>query len=138
MKKIKKTFLVIFVLLLILIGLINEDFVKFLLSGQSDTYNVILVRHNYSIIIGISIITVLSIFYYDKRKLIKYLMIFCLVFLVISLRTFAVIKKPNKIVVISGLSFIPLKKCEIKEHNDCGSFFDFFLNKKVDQIIEDK
>lgn len=135
MKKVQKISIGILILIIASFSLIGEDFIKFLLSGQSATYNVYLVRHHYLLVIGIAFIALLSNFYYEKSKLYKYLLRVSLVLLILSLKTYAVVKSTNNTVLVSGFSFIPINKCEVTKIDNCDIGFGFFLEKKVRETM---
>ncbi len=113
---------------------VSEDFLKFLLLRESATYSAILIRHNYIIVYGIALIVIFLIFYLKKNQLIKYLLGIALTFWVLSLRTFVVVKNYNT-VLVSGISFFPISKCELIEEDDCYVKFSFFLESKVEKNI---
>lgn len=119
------------------LSLIPEDFVKFMLSGQSATYSATLIRHSCIVVYGISLIVIFLIFYLKKNKFIKYLLGIALVFWGLSLRTFVVVKNYNNTVLVSGFTFVPINKCEIIEKDDCNVKFSLFLKDKVNKAISE-
>lgn len=132
----KKILLSIIILAISSVSLVDEDFLKFLISGQSATYSAILIRHSYIVVYGISLIVIFLIFYI-KKKFIKYLLGIALVFWGLSLRTFVVVKSYNNTVLVSGFSFVPINKCEMIEEDVCDVKFSFFLKDKVKRAISE-
>lgn len=132
----KRILLSVIVLVISSSSLIGEDILKFLLSGQSATYSVYLVRHNYFVVYGLSLIVIFLIFYSRKNKLNMYLLGMFLVFWVLSLRTFAVVKNYDT-TLVSGIAVIPLYNCEVVQGDSCDMVFDFFLEDKVKKAISD-
>ena len=136
MKK-KKTVIGLIILLIASSCLINEDFAKFILSGQSGTYNVILVRHSFLTVLSISIMAMVFNLISERRKLFKYLLGTSILLLVISLKTFAIVKNSNNITVVSGISIFPIYNCEVSNTGDCKMGFCFFLQDEVNKAVED-
>jgi len=116
------------------LSLISEDFLKFLLAGQSDTNSILLVRHSSITVFTLSLIVILFIFLFNKRHLYKYLLGISLVFWVFSLRTFVVMKS-HDIFLISGFSIFPIKKCEVSPKDRCFVKFDFLMKREVEKAI---
>ena len=132
-----KVILGILILMIASLSLVPEDFVKFMLPGQSATYNATLIRHSCIIVYGISLIVIFLIFHLKKNSFIKYLLGIALVFWGLSLRTFVVVKNYNNTILVSGFTFVPINKCEIIEEDDCDVNFSFFLKEKVKKAISE-
>lgn len=135
MKK-KKIILGLLIVLLASFSFISEGFVKFILSGQSGSYNVILARHSFLIVIGIAMIAMLFNLILERRKIYKYLLGVSIVLLVISLKTFAIVKNSNHTILVSGFSFFPIYKCEMIKTGDSEVVFCFFLKDEVEKAFE--
>ncbi len=133
----KKRIILSFIILIISSSsLVSEDLVKFLLSGQSATYSVFLIRHSYIVVYGLSLIVIFLIFYLKKNKVNRYLLGMFLIFWILSLRTFAVVKNYDT-TLVSGIGIVPICKCEVVQEDDCDIIFDFFLEDKVKKAISD-
>ncbi len=133
----KKIIIGLLILLIASFSFISEDFVKFLLSGQSGSYNVILVRHSFLIVLSISLIATLLNLISERRKIYKYLLGVSIVLLVMSLKTFAIVKNGKNTILVSGFSFFPIYKCEVIKKSDGEVVFCFFLKDEVENAIDD-
>jgi len=127
----------IIILAIASLSLVSEDFLKFLLSGHSATYDVSLVKHSCWVVFGISLIFILINFLMQKSNQKKILLGISFVFLILSLKTYAVDKNTENVILVSGFSFIPINKCEITEFNDCDIKIGFFLKNEVEKAISD-
>lgn len=131
-----RIFLSVIILLISSSSLVDGDLFKFLFSGQSSTYGVFLIRHNYLVVYGLALIVIFSLFYLRKNKLNKYLLGISLILWLLSLRTFAVVKNYDT-TLVSGISIIPICKCEVVKEDSCDMIFDFFLEDKIKKAISD-
>jgi len=131
----KKIFISVFVLGVSSLSLISEDFSKFLLSGQSNTYNISLIRHNSIVVFAIALVVILFIFLYKKRNVYKYLLGISLVVWVLSQRTYAIVENHDPI-LISGFSVFPVNRCKFFLKENCRVKFDYFLAKEVEDAIK--
>jgi hypothetical protein len=128
--------LIILILVTASFSLIREELLKFLISGHSATNNIIVVRHSYFVVFGISIIPVLCILFLGKKNWASSLFVMSWLTLILSLRTFAIDTSQRHPLLISGISFFPISKCEITEMNRCNVSFTFFLGDKIDQVMK--
>lgn len=129
-------------LLVLLISSVNyvldEDLLKLLLTGHSATYNVYFVKHNYSLVFGLSTMVIVFGFFSKKMKWAQYILGLSLVFWLLSLRTYAIIKDDN-IIIVKGVTFVSISKCEVSSHDsNCVGMFDFFLKSELENIIHNE
>lgn len=98
----------ILVTILLSLGLLSDDFLKFFLSKSSATYNVDLYRFDflYTLLLGLSIL----IFFFLSRKneRYKYYLFVAMVLTILSMFTYAIVHNPNGNFKVFGFSFIPL------------------------------
>lgn len=118
------------------LSLINEDLSKFLLSGQSNTYDISLIRHNSVVVFAISLVVILFIFLFKKSNVYKCLLGISLVVWVLSQRTYAIMKERD-ITVISGFAVIRLDRCKLSPKDNYRVNFDFFMAKEVEKAIKE-
>lgn len=117
------------------LSLISEDFSKFLLSGQSNTYSISLVRHSSVVVFAISLVVIFFIFFFKKNNVCKWLLGISIVVWVLSQRTYAIVKSQDTI-LISGFAVIPVNRCKLSSKGNCDVKFDFFLAKEVEKAIK--
>ncbi len=132
----KKILLSVIILVISSTSLLGEDLIKFLLSGQSATYSVFLIRHNIFVGYLLSLLAIFLIFYLKKNKVIKYLLGIVLIIWVFSVRTIAVVKIYDTTLVY-GIGIIPIYKCEVVQKDNCDIIFDIFLEEKVKKAVSD-
>ncbi len=136
MKNTKKVLISLIVLGVTSLSLISEDFSKFLLSGQSNTYDISLFRHNPVLIFTISLLVILFIFLYQRGKLYKWLLGVSMVIWILSQKTYAIVYSHDK-VIISGFTVIPVSRCKLNLKENCKVKFDFFMPTKVEEAIKE-
>ncbi len=113
-------------------SLINEDFYKLLLSGQSNTYSMSLIKHNPIVIFAISLVVILFIFLFKKGLLYKYLLGISLVVWLLSQRTYVIVEKGQDAILVSGFAIVPFNKSKLSAKNNCSVNFYFFMNKEIE------
>lgn len=135
MKKIKLFKLVIYSII-ILLSIINyeSDAIKFIFSGHSATYEIDMIRHHFFLTLFLAILLVGLSIYNDFKK--KRWQIYWIIFIsatwIFTMQTYAVNRSQN--VLISGWSFVKLKKCDLTKNNlDSIIVLDPYLQKKIMQ-----
>ncbi len=131
----KKAILIALIILTASFSLIEEDLLKFLISGHSATYSIIVVRHSSFFVFALSIIPIVCTFLLGKNRWSGILLFLSWMALILSLRTFAVDRSGTNPVLISGVTFFPISKCEMTETHRCKVRFAFFLGKKAESIM---
>ncbi|MFN8260034.1 MAG: hypothetical protein U0X41_03745 [Chitinophagales bacterium] len=135
MNKIKNILFSLLILIVASFSIIDEDLLKFLLSGQSGTYNVSLVRYNYMIVFVISLLAIFFLFHLKRNNIFKYLFGISLQLLFLSLRTFAIVNN-HKTVLISGYAIFPISECEVTANDSCPVKFDFLIKDEIKRAIK--
>ena len=133
--KIKKLFLIILIMAIASFGLISEDLLKFLLSGHSATKGMILIRHNFLIVLAISFIAIGFTVFLERSRWNRYLLGVSLILLVLSLRTFVIDANNKNIILVSGFSIFQISKCEFSELDSCNVKFGVFLGSRVEKEL---
>lgn len=116
------------------LSLISEDFSKFLLSGQSNTYSITLIRQSSVVVFTMSFVVILFIFLFKKNNVYKYLLGISLVIWLLSQRTYAIVKNHDTI-LISGFAVIPVNRCKLSLKENCSVIFEFFMAKEVEKAL---
>lgn len=105
---------IVFYCIVIVLSVINyeSDLIKFLFSGYSSTYDVVMIRHSYFIVMPLAILFVIfSIARKFRNEIwIRYGMIVALVFWVLSMRTAAYVSTDSTLA--SGWSFVKIYSCK--------------------------
>lgn len=109
MSKKNKIWLSVAALLIASLSLVSEDFSKFVMTGHSATYNITLIKHNFTITLILGILTIIFVVYSNRSKVYKNIMWLCFVLLVLSLKTYAIVEGDENTYFVSGYSFIPIK-----------------------------
>jgi uncharacterized membrane protein len=135
MINIKNTLISITILAVASLSLISDDFLKFLLSGRSNTYDASLIRHSPITVFLMSFVVIFFVFLLKRKHIYKYLLGISLVFWMLSLSTFIVVKNHNTI-LISGFSLFPISSCEVFPKDKRTMKFYFFLGKEVEKAID--
>ena len=135
MPKLLKFILILLICLIASLSLLSDDFVKFLLSGQSATVNVILIRHHYLFVFALALLPIFSIVYMRSTKSGWLCLFLSWVIFIFSLQSYALDKNAKDAVLISGIGIFPVQKCVLTESNNCASGFSFFLGDEVVQAI---
>jgi hypothetical protein len=133
---------IIFYLIVIALSTINyeSDMVKFLFSGYSSTYDVVIIRHSPYLIISLAALVILLSIAKKLKNIIwlKYILPFAIFCWVLSMRTAAYVYTDG--ILVSGWSFIRINsyKCSTKnetggksEVESCHIDFDPFLNRRI-------
>lgn len=131
----KKLFLILLIIVIASLGLVSEDFLKFLLSGHSATKGMILIRHNSLTVAGIALIAIGFTIFLERSRWNRYLLSVSLILLVLSLRTFVIDANNKNIVLVSGFSIFQISKCEFSELDNCKVKFGIFLGGKVQKEL---
>ena len=119
----------------------DNDLLKFLFTGYSSTYDIIIIRHHYLLTVFFAtLIVALSVYSGVKKiKWTKYLLIPVVCIWIFSMRTYALVTTEN--ILVSGWSFIPFNRCELgdainsKEKLTCVINYDPFLMEKLEKEL---
>ena len=141
MSKIKLGQIILYLMVIVLSTINYEsDMVKFLFSGYSSTYDVVIIRHSPYLIISLAALAILLSIAKKVKTVfwLKYTIPFAIVFWVLSMRTTAYVYADGTLV--SGWSFIRISSCKCSAKKEtvgkfdvesCDIDFDPFLNKKL-------
>lgn len=133
---------VILYLIVTVLSTINyeSDLAKFLFSGYSSTYDVVIIRHSPYLIISLAALTIALSIAEKIRNVfwLKYAIPFAAFFWVLSMRTTAYVYTDGTLV--SGWSFVRVSNCKCSiekeavgksEVESCDIDFDPFLDRKL-------
>lgn len=113
---------------------LGEDLLKFLVTGNSATYNVIIVRHDLITVMILDVLLVLAIVYLRNSVLLvvaKYLLI---IIWVISLRFYVININENKISL--NILLFPVINTELIHNGEVHNFsFDLLLFNKIKKNV---
>jgi hypothetical protein len=123
----------------------ESDLAKFLFSGYSSTYDVVMIRHSPYLVISLAVVIIfLSIVEKIKKILrLKYAIPFLVVFWILSMRSSAYVYSDDTLV--SGWSFIRIRsyKCQNEketpgksEIGSCNIDLDPFLDRKLKEKLK--
>jgi hypothetical protein len=141
MKKIKLGRIILYLIVIVLSTLNYEsDFAKFLFSGYSSTYDVIMIRHSPYLVISLAAIAIFLSIAGKIRNVfwLKYAIPVAFGLWILSMRTAAYVETDSTLV--SGWSFIRIasSKCstekgsaDTQEVESCDIDFDLFLDSKL-------
>ncbi|HEY0743508.1 MAG TPA: hypothetical protein VGD40_18700 [Chryseosolibacter sp.] len=145
MNKVKPGHIILY-LTVVVLSVINyeSDIVKFLFSGYSATYDVVMIRHSrYLIILSAVLLISLSIVQQIKKKQwLKLPPFFAIVFWLLSMRTAAYVETDGTLV--SGWSFIRISSCKCfndmhttrdSSAENCNIQFDPILHRKLKEHL---
>jgi len=131
----KKLLIIIVILGVASLSLVDEDLAKFVLSGQSATYGVDLVRHSAIVVFTISLVVILFLFLFKKGNVYKYLLGISLLVWLLAQRTYVIVQNRDKILV-SGFAVFPVYSSSLSGKDTCSVRIDLFMAGEVEKGIK--
>jgi hypothetical protein len=132
---IKKILISIVILGVASLSLVDEELTKFLLSGQSATYGVDLVRHSAIVVFTISLLVILFLLLFKKSNVYKCLLGISLLVWLLAQRTYAIVQNRDKILV-SGFAVFPVCSTKLSVKDSCCVRIDLFMTGELEKAIK--